>query len=156
MNDFLLAIPFLTDNEIDEYFIDFKKDKEWIDKQWDLCDREELDCEEVYHNIKEKENKMIDCLSIYIISQRIDKLIDRKENEQFDVTKIKISEDLDNKMRVFDKKLMNIIYGDTYTDSKIEKDISMIHFMSGFSVDKNIKDNKIYILKDVIRRKDNE
>ena len=151
MNDFLLAIPFLKDNEIQEFFNDFKKDKEWINEQWALCDREELDCDEVAYSVKEKEAKIIGNLSMYIMSKRIDKLIDRKENEQFDVTKIKISEELDIKMRKFDTDLMTLIYGDTYTESKIEKDVSMLHFMSGFSIDKDIKDNNIYILENVVR-----
>lgn len=151
MDNLLMIIEFPNELFFENNLKQVKKLKAWIKKQWKLCDQGKIDCEDVVDIIESKEKQYSDFFSIYSLVSLLEENIKRNENQQFDVTKIYVSENTYNKMKDFDLKIMNIIYNGVYKPHKIQSQVSMLHFVSGFAVKEGLEDNKIYILNDVLK-----
>lgn len=153
MENLLITIPFPADSFFENNLKNVKSLKRWINKQWKLCDEGKLEFEDVSYETEEKSKELGDYFSIYSLVSLLDKNIARTESQQFDVTKIYISENSYNKMKEHDLKIMKIMYKDVYTDKRINSQVGMLHFASGFSVKEGLDDDKIYILNDVLKDK---
>lgn len=153
MENILLTIDFPDDSFFEDNLNKAKELKKWIKKQWKLCDKKEIDCEDIIDIIEEREKEYSNYISIYSLISLLDSKIERTENQQFDVTKIYVSENTYNKMKEHDLKLLLLKYKDIYKKSKIESQLGMLHLFSGFSVKEGLEDDRIYILQDVLREK---
>lgn len=153
MENLLITIPFPENSFFENNLKKVKDLKRWIDKQWKLCDEGKLDCDEVSYETEQKAKELGDYFSIYSLVSLLDENIERTSAQQFDVTKIYVSENSYNKMKEHDLKIMKIMYKDVYTDKRINSQVGMLHFSSGFAVKEGLDDDKIYILNDVLKDK---
>ena len=127
----------LTNEELKNALKEVEKSRIEIDSLWEKCDNEEIDCDEVAELTSELEDKAFNNLSMYLIVKELDKEHKRNSNQQYDVTKIKISKDDDERYRKNDLELIRILKPD-WTESKISKEIGMLYLFSGFAVDESL------------------
>jgi len=86
------------------------------------------------------EQEIANKISLFAMSNLFDSYIDRKENQQYDVTKISISESNYNKMKSFDIEIINLL--EFYSIEGVKREIDMLYFISGFKIDKNLNDTE--------------
>lgn len=134
----------------EEYLWNNEDNEEISNKAWDKLHTK-------VEKLKEKRNYTYSMYSLVVL---IDKAIPNRrsaklggKDQQIDVTKIFISENTYDLMKEHDRKLLHIIYKDLYSDQKIEKELSMLHLFSGFSISEDAEDNKIYINEGHLRTK---
>ena len=131
-----------------------KKLKNWIDKQWNLCEQGEKDCDEVdFITRKQVDNFLAKNLSFNSFVRIFDKKIDRKDNQEYDVTKIIMSKEDQDKFFDYDLTLLKIFKGDFYKENKLKSDISMYHLMSGFKI-KDIPSGFVFLEDNVLKEKE--
>jgi len=128
--------------------------KEEIDSLWRDCDNNILDCDEASDMVDVLRDGSIKNLSMYLAVKNLDEEYNRKnESEQYDVTKIKISEEDEDKYKEYDKKLLSILNPE-WTEEHISKEIGMLYLMSGFAVDKNLKAGEFRLEEGFIRKRE--
>ena len=131
-----------------------KKIKVWIDKQWELCEKGEKDCDTVNYITSVAENAFLEHnLSVFSFIKIFDRETKRAKNQKYNVSKIVISKEDENKFQEYDRKLYSIFKGDFYTEEKIRKDISMFHLMNGFRR-KDIDSGFIFLEDDCLQDKE--
>ena len=143
-------------NEMLEKELNIVKEKaEKIEKYWEDCDNEVLDCDDASWEVSKIEETYVSNLSMYMISRELDKKVQRKEDEQYDVTKIRISEDDEKRYRDYDKKVLKIMNPE-WKDEKISKELSMLYLFSGFAIGKDLKKDEYVLEEGFIRKKEKE
>lgn len=141
----------MTKELLNKNIEEVKEFKNKIDLLWKQCEEKKMDCDEASYQVEEIEKNSINHLSMYLIVKILDKTHNRKEDEQYDVTKIKISKEAEEEYRKHDKEVLSIINSD-WTEEKINKEISWIYLMSGFVVDKDLTNFEIKV-EDGFKRK---
>jgi len=117
-----------------------------IDKETDSDDKVNIMIEQA----EELEKSMGDCLSLYAIVNVLDKDVERKESEQYDVTKVYISEENLAKMKKNDTEVAKLMF-DYMKEEKIAGEVSMFYFMSGLSTDPDLNNESIDLREGFLR-----
>jgi phosphoketolase len=154
MENLLTKIEIPGKDFFDNNFNNVKLLKDDIDKKWILVEKEELDFDEVSYLEDQLKEEYLNNLSVYSLVSILDSHIPRKENQQFDVSKIYVSMKTYEIMKESDKKILSYIWSELYTPKKIDKEVGMLHLFSGFAVKDGLEDNVLYILNDVLKELD--
>ena len=132
-----------------------KRIKSEIDQEFEDIDsgKSKKDFELVYEEANEKRDNFLEkSISMYSLVPELDKVTKRKDDEQYDVSKIVISTEDNSKFMDYDRELLEIFYKDIYSEKKINSEISMLHLMSGFKVLDTAKQGEIIFEENYIKK----
>ena len=143
----------ITVKQLDESLIKTKELKQKIDFLWKNCDDNTMDCDEVSFNVDSLEKEFYNNLSMYIAVKNLDNIYNRKDDEQYDVAKIKISEEDEKVYKEYDRKNLELFYTD-WKKEKIDKEIGMLYLFNGFSINMDFKKNEFKLEEGFIIKKE--
>ena len=140
----------LTDDEKIYGLGQVKEIKQNIDTLWDDCHNNDIDCDEVSYKVSELEKKGTDLLSSSFMARKLDTQHSRKDNEQFDVTKIKISSEDGKSFQEYDREILSILFPE-WTDVKLNKEVGLLNLFYGFVVDNSLTKGNFIIADNFIK-----
>ncbi len=141
-NEYVLTLKFSN-----KTFFDKKYEKiKILVNNFEIQLKNEKDEQKQYQLIEKFDKKKNNYFSMYLIVPWLDKKIKRKKEQQYDVTKIYISTNLEQTMKEYDRKIMNLFFP-YMSKEKQKKEIAWLHFGFGFAIDDTLYSNLI-CLKD--------
>jgi uncharacterized protein YdcH (DUF465 family) len=123
--------------------------EEWVYSNEENEDIPNEEWESNYQELKTLKSKMDNCYSMFSCVDLLDNKVQRKENEQYDVTKICVNETTYEEMKEHDRNILGL--KSIYSEQRNEKEVSMLHFMSGFCVDNSVGDFEILLKEGYLR-----
>lgn len=147
--DVLLVIDWLSKEEQQESKKEVEKIKDEIDIEWNMCEKEEKDCDEVSEIVDKKETIAQNFFSMFKIAKRIKKELKEDSKRVCDITRIYVSPKVYKETSEYDYSLMKILYRDKFTEEQARKEVSKLHLAYGLAMSPEIKDSKVHILKGV-------
>lgn len=142
--------------DLDKALIRAKNGKKLINKIWEKHQNNNPD--RIFYIQDQLEGRYLNLLSVELIRKKILKIFNVEAGDQINLIKTKVNKKTYDKLIEHDKKVLKLIKGNVLTDLKISKEISMLHFMIGSTIDddNSLEDNYIYYDNNVIIKKDNK
>lgn len=119
-----------------------KEKKKEINAIWAKCELTEEDPNYLWPEEASEQTDKIEkyilhnCLSMYALCYYFDKFIDKPEDMLYNVTRVWIPEELNQRSKTHDKELLKELK--ELSEEELNKEMSWLYLFSGFAVDKEI------------------
>jgi len=151
----LTQINYFSENQELELIKQAQIQADRVNELWKEIEQDNSKEDLLFSEITAIKSQMNHFFSIYAFVSELDKHIDRnKDNEIFDIREIFISEKLYFRMKNFDSQIFDILYKDRFTEIQKQKELGMIHFISGFTVSEEVKEDIVIVTDKVIIKED--
>lgn len=107
---------------------------------------------ELMGEIEDLEKKYMDFLSLNALIKYFDSFIERKSKQQYDITKIHISNKNNEILKENDRNVLRVM--DFFTETGIEKEVGMYHFIYGLTQDLDNNDIEILFEEGFLKNKE--